>query len=481
MIKNSVALRSATAAAVVGLTFGLSVPVAFAQTAPAAAGNIDFAKTGSINIHKRLGAEGQDNNSGTPMAPAPGADLPADLQGKVSFKVEQLDFDLAKDFAAASKATVDSPLKSGGYSSQKSVAEGTNFANLPIGVYRVTEVVDPSVTTLVPSQPFVVFVPTTNPGGTGWNYDVNVYPKNSQVDVSKTVKDDDKQVGDMISYTITGQAPQFSKEKPLSKFWFKDTLDVRTQFDQANAEISVKTASGVDLGAGDYTVAATGTPQVLQVELTDSGLAKVKPGEIVSLTFSVKVLPSGDASDIDVVNNATVITNNPNGGSDIENTTNDVTTYYGKLKIVKTDANGDKPLAGAKFQVIKCGTTTPIAVNGISEFATGEDGTITIDGLHVTDVADNATDTSPSTFCLLETKAPEGYAKQDGEIQVGDFDSKTVESAPENTISVAVKNVRSETPNLPLTGGAGIGVLAAIGAALVGAGAWFARRNSNKG
>nr|WP_244659201.1 LPXTG cell wall anchor domain-containing protein [Corynebacterium diphtheriae] len=31
---------------------------------------------------------------------------------------------------------------------------------------------------------------------------------------------------------------------------------------------------------------------------------------------------------------------------------------------------------------------------------------------------------------------------------------------------------------MPLTGGAGVGILAAIGAAIIGAGAWFARRNS---
>ncbi|CAB0578307.1 fimbrial protein [Corynebacterium diphtheriae] len=41
-----------------------------------------------------------------------------------------------------------------------------------------------------------------------------------------------------------------------------------------------------------------------------------------------------------------------------------------------------------------------------------------------------------------------------------------------------IKNLRQDTPNLPLTGGAGVGILAAIGAAIIGAGVWFARRNS---
>lgn len=43
-----------------------------------------------------------------------------------------------------------------------------------------------------------------------------------------------------------------------------------------------------------------------------------------------------------------------------------------------------------------------------------------------------------------------------------------------------LKNLKDTTPNLPMTGGAGIGILAALGALIIGAGAWLARRSSAK-
>ena len=46
------------------------------------------------------------------------------------------------------------------------------------------------------------------------------------------------------------------------------------------------------------------------------------------------------------------------------------------------------------------------------------------------------------------------------------------------TLVANVDNVKQDTPNLPNTGGAGVGILAAIGAAIVAAGAWFARRTA---
>ena len=46
------------------------------------------------------------------------------------------------------------------------------------------------------------------------------------------------------------------------------------------------------------------------------------------------------------------------------------------------------------------------------------------------------------------------------------------------TLVANVDNVKQDTPNLPMTGGAGVGILAAIGAAIVAAGAWFARRTA---
>lgn len=55
---------------------------------------------------------------------------------------------------------------------------------------------------------------------------------------------------------------------------------------------------------------------------------------------------------------------------------------------------------------------------------------------------------------------------------------KTGEGDDAVTLVADVENVKQDTPKLPMTGGMGVGILAAIGAAIVAAGAWFARRGA---
>ena len=92
---------------------------------------------------------------------------------------------------------------------------------------------------------------------------------------------------------------------------------------------------------------------------------------------------------------------------------------------------------------------------------------------------------APATkkFCLEETKAPAGYALPENKITEIDFTRENLKTTGEYgddevTLVSQIENVKQGTPNLPMTGGAGVGILAAIGAAIVAAGAWFARRTS---
>ena len=118
------------------------------------------------------------------------------------------------------------------------------------------------------------------------------------------------------------------------------------------------------------------------------------------------------------------------------------------------------------------------------KWTTGADGTITIDGLHVTDFADNAQVTDIKKFCLKETKAPAGYALPENPVTEIEFTreniAKTGELEGDDAVTLVseIENIKRDTPNLPMTGGAGVGILAAIGAAIVAAGAWFARRTA---
>jgi len=140
------------------------------------------------------------------------------------------------------------------------------------------------------------------------------------------------------------------------------------------------------------------------VTLTDQGLAKVASGAKMSLTFAVKRKEVGDTTELK--NQGTVIFNNPNTDKDVENKTNEVVTYHGKLNVVKKDGKrAAKVLQGAVFALYRCASAqdkleNPLTVNGVDKWTTGEDGTITIDGLHVTDFADNAQGTDVKKFCL---------------------------------------------------------------------------------
>ncbi|CAB1027972.1 isopeptide-forming domain-containing fimbrial protein [Corynebacterium diphtheriae] len=158
-----------------------------------------------------------------------------------------------------------------------------------------------------------------------------------------------------------------------------------------------------------------------------------------------------------------------------------------------------------------------------SVFKSSDKGDVHVTGLHVNnfvnnaEVSDSAIDGLTTEYCLIETKAPKGkellskavafkfveYEKTKAQVPAevtewktnerGEVISvkkseklETVDSRAYKPVTVTVGakgegkvvNLDDTTPNLPMTGGAGVGILAAIGAAIIGAGAWFARRNS---
>ncbi|AER69875.1 Hypothetical protein Cp106_1831 [Corynebacterium pseudotuberculosis 1/06-A] len=123
-------------------------------------------------------------------------------------------------------------------------------------------------------------------------------------------------------------------------------------------------------------------------------------------------------------------------------------------------------------------------------YKSASDGLVTIDGLHVNDYA-NATEGKTNlytSYCLVETKSPTGFELLAKPIEFKVLKSDVETKQPEKIIRLLsevgqdgkLKNLEDTTPNLPMTGGAGIGILAALGALIIGAGAWLARRNSAK-
>lgn len=487
--KISRTARSVTFAAVVGLSMGISAPGALAQDGavdaqPAAEqgavnkANINFNQKGSITLFKKKGAE-----SGTAATGKEMENVPGDALSGVTYKITKLDYNLQTgDWATFPKTAADAK----GHETTKTFESTTGadgkvaFENLDLGIYLVEETDAPAG--IVAGAPFIVSVPMVNEASDAWNYDVVAYPKNTETKTEKTVKDADKNIQDAYSYTIKADAPTWGAGKNLTAFRFEDQLDQRLDFQKVT---EVKAGDTV-LTAGDYTVndpKANGNKLV--VTLTKQGLAKVKSGDKMSLTFEVKRKAVGDTTELK--NQADVIFNNPNTGKEVENKTNEVVTYHGKLKVVKKDGKeAGKVLEGAVFELYQCTSASDlgskIKIGNAENWTTGADGTFTIDGLHVTDFEDGK-EVAPATkkFCLKETKAPAGYAKLDKPVEI-DFTRDNIRNTADGSDTVTLKkdieNVKQDTPNLPMTGGAGVGILAAIGAAIVAAGAWFARRTA---
>ncbi|OFN75443.1 fimbrial protein [Corynebacterium sp. HMSC070E08] len=489
MNKISRTARSVTFAAVVGLSMGISAPGALAQDGavdaqPAAEqgavnkANINFNQKGSITLFKKKGAE-----SGTAATGKEMADVPGEALSGVTYKITKLDYDLQKDDWAAfpkSAADVKDDKKTAETKEETTGTDGkAAFTDLPLGIYLVEETNAPDG--IVAGAPFIVSVPMVNEASDAWNYDVIAYPKNTETTTKKTVKDADQNIQDAYTYTINADAPTWGAGKSLTAFRFEDQLDKRLDFQKVT---EVK-AGETTLAEGDYTVnnpAESGNKLV--VTLTEQGLAKVKSGDKMSLTFEVKRKEVGDTTELK--NQADVIFNNPNTGNEVKNKTNEVVTYHGKLKVVKKDGKeAGKVLEGAVFELYQCTSASDlgskIKIGNAENWTTGADGTFTIDGLHVTDFEDNKEAPATKKFCLVETKAPAGYAKLESPIEI-DFTRENIAETGEGddaiTLVSEIENIKQGTPNLPMTGGAGVGILAAIGAAIVAAGAWFARRTA---
>lgn len=487
MNKISRTARSVAFAAIAGLALGVSAPGALAQENPGTEqgavnkANIDFTKKGSITLFKKKGAESGERATGKEMSNVKGEAL-----NGVTFKITKLNFDLQNgDWTKFPKtaAEVKDTDKTTTTFEKMTAGEGeAKFTDLPLGIYLVEETSAPDG--IVTGAPFIVSIPMVNQASDAWNYDVIAYPKNTETKTEKTVKDADKNIQDAYTYTINADAPTWGEGKSLTAFRFEDQLDKRLDFQEVT---EVKAGDAV-LGAGDYTVnkpAENGNKLV--VELTKQGLAKVKSGDKMSLTFDVKRKEVGDTTELK--NRADVIFNNPNTGNEVKNKTNEVVTYHGKLKVVKKDGKeGGKVLQGAEFELYQCTSKddlgAKLTVKEQDKWTTGADGTFTIDGLHVTDFEDNKEAPATKKFCLKETKAPAGYALPENNVTEIEFTraniSKegTFEGDDKVTLVSEIENIKQGTPNLPMTGGMGVGILAAIGAAIVAAGAWFARRTA---
>ena len=340
--------------------------------------------------------------------------------------------------------------------------------------------------------------------GTTWNYDVHAFPKNyKDEEPDKTVKDKDQNAGDEnLVYTVTGTARQLKPGTERTQFQITDQIDPKLEITDVKVTVAGQEIQPTQDVDGKFFEGNN-----VDVDLKPEIAKTLNAGDKVVVTITTKLKPQFEnATDI-APNTGLVFQNNPDGTeNNTPKETPEVKTYWGGLQFKKVDGDRNS-LEGAEFQIVrqeagkqcseidttKKDSWTP--VNGQQDgqvkttFVSGQDGIVKITGLHVNDFEDNAVvdNDEQSHYCLIETKAPKGK-----ELLPEALEFKLVATGTDSegnrqyklaSVQVGanegeVVNSNDTTPNLPMTGGAGVGILAAIGAAIVAAGAWFARRGS---
>ncbi|HFI0332676.1 TPA: SpaH/EbpB family LPXTG-anchored major pilin [Streptococcus suis] len=240
----------------------------------------------------------------------------------------------------------------------------------------------------------------------------------------------------------------------------------------------------------DYTI-VVGEPApaegkaTFKVKLTQAGINKLAThgGEILVFTYTMKLNDTA-VMDSKNVNQVTVeYGRKTDDFNDVVTTPgNEKEVYTGGYRFIKTDVSTNKPLANAEFvvrdaategQYLKIDDTTKeiswVGTYGeATKFTTGADGIVDIKGL------------TYGTYYLEETKAPTDYVKLSERIGFTvEFNSYTAHT----TTTTEVKEHKvANTPKgfLPSTGGAGIILFVALGAAMVGlAGVYFTSRRKD--
>ena len=504
----------------------LVAPTGAAAPADPNGSTIDPDAATTLTIHK---CEQTDANGVTEGTGNPDPQVECKPVAGVEFTITKLNVDLTtpegwKQLADAKGDVVKAgALKSN--TTQTITTGGDGLASFTdaqteVGAYLVSETRTPDK--VIPAEDFVVTLPMTNPDNTTkWNYDVHVYPKNTISGVDKKVTDKPAPgSGHDITYTITTSIPKvdYPGGARIKRYEVVDQLDKRIKKDALTPVVKIVGQNETPLAdTTDYTlITAEGADHNwATIQLTEEGRRKAAEarhngtGETkvqVTLTakFDATVNLEGDLSNTAglIPNDSPTFTWDPsNPGTKVPGIpTTPVLSKYGKVVVTKTgtDELADKTkYNGAQFQVYECTKTAggatlrdgdpstqavdPLTIGGEKTFTTAGQGMVEINYLRANDYVDGVkkdTLTDEDHYCLVETKAPEGYTLQADPIPFRVLaDNATAKAPTAVTVTDVPKNAGFR---LPLTGANGVIFLTVAGALLVAGGAVVAYANKRR-
>lgn len=535
MYKLKKMAAAVAASALIATGTGFATPVALAQgtaTNETAVAPAAIPATGDLTIHKLIGLPATTNSKGQKLENHGGE--PA--QG-IQFKVTRLgtndttpiDLTTQDGWAAiAGKQMKGTQLPEGLVKVKNGEVPNVPLTNpqgevtlegLKAGIYLVEEPANQRESkgdrAVTGSAPFLVTVPMTNPDGTGWMSSVHVYPKNQAVDKpTKEITEIDgtqpgASLGEDIRYTINAKIPTSadSKGKVQLPSAFTVTDKLPAGLDAAKNFQVTLLAGGteVPLNESQYTLARSTVngqhvfrllinPSAHTTETGNVSLRVVFDAEVKSVNGSMKntawVVPE-DITD----SNASWDPTNPTPGTNPGTSTGDntpATANYATITIKKTAAGSGEALKDAEFQLFRCGAdgntikdAKPLVVGKNNTWKTGEDGTVTISGLYLNKKDTNGEnyvnpwENMGDSFCLVEKKAPEGYALLAKPHVLTDINDAALASVSENkSVAADIKNASSSgiISRLPLTGGMGIWLILVAGLAMIIVGLAYSRK-----
>ena len=327
------------------------------------------------------------------------------------------------------------------------------FQNLNLGYYLV----DTTVGTLCSLS-------TTKP-------DAVMEEKNDLPGIVKEVKEDSTgewgdentaEIGDTVEFKTTITAKAGAESYVLH--------DVMSKGLTLNADSIKVQVGGSDLAAANYTVKTTGLTDgcTFEIEFAQSYLDTITSDTNIVVTYDAVVNENAEVFNVPNTNKTQL----KFGADHRDETTWDETkTYTYKVDVVKTDGD-NKVLDGAEFKLYDAktgGNEIPLVKvsNGVYRFA--KDGEQAVDTITTVNGQLEIKGFDANTiYWLEETKAPEGYNKLAGRVEIAVKDAN-IDATVSGGIwqSGGVHIINNPGSELPSPGGIGTAIFYALGGALV--------------